>query len=764
MTKLLIVESPAKAKKIQTYLGEKYIVLSSYGHITGLKTDISAIETDNNFKLNFDILKDKKKIIKQLKIAQKKCDEVIIATDEDREGEAIAWHLIQRLSLDVKTTKRIIFNEITKTKIKEALVNPGYLRMNFVNAQFGRMALDHLVGFRLSPLLWNNVTGAKSAGRVQTLVVKLIIDKETMINEYVQKTFYKIQGVFYKNSIDTVINGCIEVEVKDHIRLLHSSIGTNFCIKNKKVESKERRPPPPFTTSTLQQCICKSLGLTSKQVMNIAQKLYENGFITYHRTDSVNLSKEFLDNCNVYINDKYGIKYSKMKQFRTVDKNSQEAHEAIRPTKVELNTLKADSLDNKIYELIWKRAIASQMSNEEFNLITLEISNKNYSEIFVSRIEDILFQGFKILYIKESEHPLLKFYKSLEIDDELMYKELTAEQRFKKQPERYSESTLIKELEKKGIGRPSTYASIIEKVQERKYISKKNIKGIEKEVINYLIKQGCDDIIEEKTKVTLNESKNKMVSTNLGKLVNDYLSKSFTDIILNYDFTSNLEKDLDSVLDGKVNYIDLLKNFYKDFIIIYDKLIMEGKKSDSEFDKGRLVGNHPDTNEPVYVRIAKYGPVAQIGEGSKSVKPKYINLKDANLDTITMDEIIERSKFPKILGAYNEMPIKLVKGKFGPCILYDGEFFSLYDTEKENLDSIVEAKAIEIIERKRNKPKKKVLKVLMDGRAELIEGPYSNYVRYVEKDGTERNIKIPRAVNQNNIDDEFLKKLLDKNR
>ena len=757
MTKLLIVESPAKAKKIQSYLGKDYIVLSSYGHITGLKKDISAIETNNNFKMNFDNLKDKNKIIKQLKIAKKKCDEVIIATDEDREGEAIAWHLIKTLSLDIETTKRIIFNEITKKKIESALKNPGYLRMNFVNAQFGRMALDHIVGFRLSPLLWNNVNGAKSAGRVQTLVLKLIIDKEDVIKKYIQKEFYRIQGSFIKNDDTIIIKGNIEVEVKDHINLLKSSIGTIFFIKNIKTEKKERKPHPPFTTSTMQQEICKSLGLTSKNVMNIAQKLYENGFITYHRTDSVNLSKEFLDNCNTYIKNKYGNEYSKMKQFKTTNNNSQEAHEAIRPTKVNLTNLNNTSLDNKVYELIWKRAVASQMSNEKYNLITLEIANKNYSEIFVSKVEDIIFKGFKILYTKDTENPLLKVYKSLKVNDDLSYKEIKAEQCFKKKPERYSESSLVKELEKKGIGRPSTYASIIEKVQERKYILKTNIKGTEKEVTNYLIKQGNDNVIEEKTKVTLNESKNKMISTELGKRVNSYLSKHFTDIILNYDFTSNLEKDLDLVLNGTVNYIDLLKNFYKDFIIIYNKLIMEGQKFNKEFDNGRLVGNHPQTNEPIYVRIAKYGPVAQIGEYTKGKKLQFIKLSEDNLDTITIDDILEKMKYPKNLGDYNGSKIELADKRYGFCICYNGNYYSLYQNEKDDLDSIDREKAIEIIQRK---TKKKALKVLMNGRAELLEGPYGKYVRYVKRNGDEINLKIPKAIDINSINDDFIKRLL----
>lgn len=753
MTKLLIVESPAKAKKIGSYLGKNYIVLSSYGHITGLKKDISAIETHNNFKLNFNILKEKHKVIKDLKFAKRKCDEVIIATDEDREGEAIAWHLMKELSLDLNTTKRIVFNEITKSAIKNALKNPERIRMNLVNAQFARMALDHIVGFRLSPLLWKNVNGAISAGRVQSLIIKLIIDKEEIIKNYKQKEFYKITGLFYKD--DVVIKGDIEIEVNEHLKLLQQSLNTIFFIKNKRIEEKERIAPPPFTTSTLQQEICKHLKITSPNVMKIAQKLYDNGYITYHRTDSVNLSDDFIKNCKTYVTDNYGKEYSKMKNYKST--NSQEAHEAIRPTDINRLQLSGNTLESKVYEVIWKRAVASQMSNEKYNVIRLEISNGKYPEVFISKIDDIIFKGFTILYSKNVKNELIDFYKSLDKDDKLNYKEIKAEEKTKKLPERYSESTLIKELEKKGIGRPSTYASIIEIVQTRKYILKTNIKGVEKNITNYIIKESADDIIEEKMKVILNESKNRMVSTELGRRVNKYLSDNFTDVILNYDFTANLEKDLDCVLKGELNYIDLLKNFYKDFILIYNKLIME--KSQNDFDNGRLVGNHPETNEPVYVRIGRYGPLAQIGEGSKHKKPKYINLKGENLDTITLEQIMERSKYPKELGNYQGTIIKLIKSKYGFCILYNDEFFSLYDDEKDDLESIDNKKAIEIIQRK---TKKKPLKVLMDGRAEVLKGPYGVYIRYVKRDGTEKNIKIPKGVELDAINDEFLKNILKK--
>ena len=763
MSILVIVESPAKAKKIQGFLGKDYKVLSSYGHIRALKKETNAIEPDNNFKMNFETIKDKSKLVKDLKLYKKKCKEVIIATDEDREGEAIAWHLMNILSLDIKTTKRIIFNEITKSAILKAIQEPIKLRMNFVNSQFARMSLDHLVGFRLSPLLWNNVKGAVSAGRVQSIILKLIIDKEKEIEDYKQDSFFKISGDFYKDSKDYLIPANIEIEIEDYLDILKKSMNTTFSISSIKIVKKERSPPPPFTTSTLQQEGCKILNVNSSVITKIAQTLYDEGIITYPRTDSVNLSGDFIKNTKSYIEENYGKEFSKMRNY-TNKNNSQEAHEAIRPTN--LNNLSLNNeYKNKLYKLIWKRAVASQMANENYESIVVEIKNENYKEHFISKIENTVFKGYKILYNVKQDENIIKFYKSLNKDDILKYKEINATEKIKKLPDRYSESTLIKDLEKKGIGRPSTYSSLIETVFKRNYLVKSDIKGTTKSIINYSLIEDNTKIIKENQKIKLNESKNKMVSTELGRNVNKYLCDNFEKILLNYNFTAELEKKLELVLKDELNYLDLLKNFYKDFYIIYSKLEMENKekfsieKKKKTFDSGRLIGNHPETNEPIYVRVAKYGPVAQIGEYERGKKLLFVKLNDDNLDNVTLEDVLKKMKYPKYLGDYNGRKIHLAERKFGFCICYNDECFSLYQSEKDNLDSIDKDKAIEIIQRK---TRKKPLKVLMNGRAEVLEGPYGTYVRYVQNSGKERNISIPKDINLSNIDDDLINSIINK--
>ena len=763
MSILVIVESPAKAKKIQGFLGKDYKVLSSYGHIRALKREMNAIEPDNNFKMNFETIKDKSKLVKDLKLYKKKCKEVIIATDEDREGEAIAWHLMNILSLDIKTTKRIIFNEITKSAILKAIQEPIKLRMNFVNSQFARMSLDHLVGFRLSPLLWNNVKGAVSAGRVQSIILKLIIDKEKEIEDYKQDSFFKISGDFYKDSKDYLIPANIEIEIEDYLDILKKSMNTTFSISSIKIVKKERSPPPPFTTSTLQQEGCKILNVNSSVITKIAQTLYDEGIITYPRTDSVNLSDDFIKNTKSYIEENYGKEFSKMRNY-TNKNNSQEAHEAIRPTN--LNNLSLNNeYKNKLYKLIWKRAVASQMANENYESIVVEIKNENYKEHFISKIENTVFKGYKILYNVKQDENIIKFYKSLNKDDILKYKEINATEKIKKLPDRYSESTLIKDLEKKGIGRPSTYSSLIETVFKRNYLVKSNIKGKTKSIINYSLIEDNTKIIKEKHDIKLNESKNKMVSTELGRNVNKYLCDNFEKILLNYNFTAELEKNLELVLKDELNYLDLLKNFYKDFYIIYSKLEMENKekfsieKKKKTFDSGRLIGNHPETNEPIYVRVAKYGPVAQIGEYKRGKKLLFVKLNDDNLDNVTLEDVLKKMEYPKYLGDYNGRKIHLAERKFGFCICYNDECFSLYQSEKDNLDSIDKDKAIEIIQRK---TKKKPLKVLMNGRAEVLEGPYGTYVRYVQNSGKERNISIPKDIDLSNIDDDLINSIINK--
>lgn len=743
--KLIIVESPAKAKKIQTFLGKDYIVLASYGHIRNLKKNDKAIDVET-LKMTFEILNDKKQIVKNLISTKKKCDEVIIATDEDREGEAIGYHLIKELNLDIKNTKRIIFNEITKTAIKKAIENPKLLRINYVYSQFARMAIDHIVGFRLSPLLWENINGPMglSAGRVQSLIVKLIIDIEEKIKEFKERSFYKISGLFNTN-----IKANIKEEIKDYLNILKLSIDAKFYIQNIINKEVDIKTPPPYTTSTMQQDISRNLNLTSKQIMDIAQNLYENGYITYHRTDSVNLSLDFIKNSKLFIEQKYGNEYSKSKQFSS-NTNSQEAHEAIRPTKI--NVIEhPDNFKNKIYQLIWKRAVASQMSNQKINRIQLNIANDKYKNIFVSTVDEVLFLGFKILYNSKIDNTLSNLYKTFKINDVLKYDYIKAEQTFTNSEEEYTESNLIKTLEKKGIGRPSTYASIIEKIQKKGYVKKTTIKMKERDVTNYILK---DKIYEEKTKLKISDKKNRFVSTNLGREVNTYLVNNFEDVIMNYEFTLKLENDLEEIFNGKISWKEIIRNFNKDFLLIYNKLKMNsikknkfednnrniGKYPNTDLDvivrhgkfgpiaqigdnedkkfinltdydistitleevlkieqklKGKLLGKHPDGRN-IFLRYAKYGPVAQIGDKNNVV---YIKLSDDEIKNITLDEVLKKAKYPKNLGKYNSNDIILMEGRYGFCIKYNNGFYSLFNNEKENIDEIDLNKGIEIIKR-----------------------------------------------------------------
>ena len=769
MSTLIIVESPAKAKKIQTYLSKDYTVLSSYGHICNLdrKKGQNAVEVDNNFNLIFSNLPDKKQVISKLIAANKKVKNVIIATDEDREGEAIGYHLIKLLKLDLKNTPRIIFNEITKDAIINAIKNPEKLRMNFVNAQFGRMALDHIVGFRLSPLLWKNIKGpvGLSAGRVQSLVVKLIIDREIKIDNFKEEGFYKIIGEFIYNS--NVITAQIKDHIENYMKILKLSLGQIFLIKNIEEKKIERKPPPPYTTSSLQQDISSSLNISTKQVMQIAQNLYEDGHITYHRTDSVNLSKDFLTKSKNYIIKEFGTKYSNVKNFKNNSTNAQEAHEAIRPTKVECKSLNTNELKNKVYNYIWKRAIASQMSNQIINNIILHIGIDKYEEIFITSIEETLFEGFKILYNHKENKELIKLFKKCKIGDKLTYKTIKAEQQFTNTPDRYTEATLVKNLEKKGIGRPSTYASMIEKVQDKKYIIKANIKGKKRQLTNYFIDN--KKLYEEKVEKEEGVKKNKLVSTDLGKRINKFLVSNFGDSkdteLMNYNFTANLEMQLDLVLEDKIKWKTILKNFYKDFFPIYNKLNMSSSKQSNDFDEGRFIGNHPKTNERITVRVGQYGKVAQIGEYSKTkkTKPKFINIENFDLDTVTLDDILEKEQFPKKIGRYQDNDIIIFDGQYGYYIKWNGNNCSMYNSEKKNIDSINQEKGIEIIKRKLNS-KKGPLKTLLGGKVTINESKFESknkhYLTYKEGFGKPTYISIPNNIDIAEIDDIFVKRLL----
>ena len=756
---LIIVESPAKGNKIQKILDDSYkkglyCVIASYGHIRSLKCNNNSINV-SDWGMKF--VNDKHKIIKQLKILSKD-KEVILASDEDREGEAIAWHLKEILNL--KNPKRIVFHEITKKAILNAIKNPISINMNMVNSQLARQTLDFVIGVGaidnknneypgLSPLLWNNINGPSglSAGRVQSPIIKLIYSLEEKIANTKTLDFFKIEGKFIKGRIlQANINK--NFNDKSSLEILRLSVEANFNISNIINTRGERKPHPPYITSTLQQDASK-IGLSTKVIMNISQKLYENGYITYHRTDSFNLSSEFIKSASVFIDEKYGIKYISIKKYKNKG-GSQEAHEAIRPTNI--NRLVVKKEWNKVYQLIWKRVISSQMSNQVINNIDVLIKSDNYEEVYHSMVTEELFPGFKILYREEKNNKtLIDFYKTLKIGMDLKYKKIVAIQTNSTKPDYYTESSLVKVLDKKGIGRPSTYATMIAKVQEKGYILKKNIIGSSIDRINYFIQSGDKNINKEVKKHKEVDKKNRLMVSPLGKKIILFLDNHFKDNVMNYLYTANMEKALDLIAVDELKKNDFLRKCFKEFNSIISKLNMS---KPGNIDKGRLIGNHPVSKEPIIVRVAKFGPVAQIGEYKKGKKLRYINIdKDIKLEDVTLEYIL--SKEPRVVGKYHDNDILLKEAKYGWCLYCDSKYYSLSDDEKENLDKITEESAISII--RRIKKSKKPLKTLLNGKAIIKEGPYGVYLNYNGK-----NISIPKTISLEDLDDNFISKLINK--
>lgn len=754
---LIIVESPAKAGKIQKYLDDEfgkglYNVKASYGHIRSLEVSPNTINV-NNWEIKF--VNDKHKVIKELKTLSRG-KEVILASDEDREGEAIAWHLQEVLKL--KEPKRIVFHEITKKAIVDAIKSPTHINMNMVNSQLARQILDFIIGIGatdsrnnkypgLSPLLWNNIKGPRglSAGRVQSPVIKLVYELEQKIKNTKTSDFYKIEGKF--NKIQANINK--NFDEKTGISILEKSIESIFTISDIIHKKMERKPSPPYITSTLQQDASK-VGMSTKMIMSAAQKLYENGLITYHRTDSFNLSNEFIEKVLVFVEDKFGKDYISSRKYHSKG-GAQEAHEAIRPTNV--NRIEVKNEWNKVYQLIWKRAVASQMSNQVVNSIDVNIKSNKYSEIYHSILIEELFPGYKILYgIDKTNQTLLTFYKSLKKGMKLKYNKINAIQTNSTKPDLFTESTLVRALEKEGFGRPSTYASIISKVQDKGYILKNNIIGKKVDRLNYYIDNKTTEINKEIKKYKELDKKNRLICSDLGINIAVFLDKHFNNNVMNYKYTAEMEKGLDLIANGELKKNDFLTKCFKEFNSINSKLQMN--KSSSDIDKGRFIGNHPISKEPIYVRVAKYGPVAQIGEYKKGTKLRYINIdKNKNLDEVTLEYIL--SKQPRIVGKYHDCDIILKEARYGWCLYCEGKYYSLNDDEKENIDKITEENAISII--RRIKKSKKPLKTLLKGKAVIKEGPYGVYLNYNGK-----NISIPKHMSMEDVNDDFVLKLIKK--
>ena len=737
---LVIVESPAKAKTIEKFLGKDFQVKSSFGHIRDLAKKNLGIEIEKDYNPQYIVPEDKKAVVKELKKIAKEAKTVWLASDEDREGEAIAWHLMKELNLDVKKTKRIVFHEITKEAIQNAIKNPRSIDENLVNAQQARRVLDRLVGFELSPVLWKKVKPSLSAGRVQSVAVKLLVEREREILNFKSESFFKLTG-FFKTKNNEELKADLSERIKSSEKtkeLLEKCKSANFNIIDVVKKPGKKSPAAPFTTSTLQQEASRKLGFSVAQTMAIAQKLYESGKITYMRTDSVNLSNMAIGAAKNVILNEFGEKYLKTRNFKTKSKGAQEAHEAIRPTFMEDQTISGTDREKKLYDLIWKRTIASQMSDAQLEKTTITIDISNDDHKFVANGEVLKFDGFLKVYIESTDDEneeetkgLLPFVNKGENVD---YKSIQAVERFTHYPPRYTEASLVKKLEELGIGRPSTYAPTISTIQNRGYVVKEDRPGKEREYVIYTLN---DKQIKEtqKTEITGAE-KNKLFPNDIGMVVNDFLTENFEDI-LNYNFTASVEEEFDQIANGKVSWSKMIDKFYKPFHKNVEDTLETSSRSVGE----RVLGEDPKTGKPVTAKIGPYGPMVQIGSKDDEEKPRFASLqRGQHLETITLEDALELFKLPRELGKYEDKKVVVSIGRFGPYIRHDAKFVSL---KKEDSPYKIELdRAIELIEEKREKDKEKTIKVFEEEPdLQILNGRWGPYISYKKK-----NYRIPKGT------------------
>ena len=695
---LVIVESPAKAKTIEKFLGKDYAVHSSFGHIADLPSKELGVNVEGDFKPKYIVSSDKKDVVKKLKNLSQKAETVWLASDEDREGEAIAWHLAESLDLDKSKTKRIVFHEITKSAILNAIENPREIDYNLVNAQQARRVLDRLVGYELSPILWRKVKGGLSAGRVQSVSVRLIVERERDILNFEAKPSYRIDAEFtnkkgkkFKAKLPKNFNSKKEAE-----DFLNKNIGANFKVGELTKKPAKKSPAAPFTTSTLQQEASRKLYFSVSKTMNMAQRLYEAGHITYMRTDSVNLSKQAQDGATAEIVSAYGKEFSKTRQYKGKSKGAQEAHEAIRPTNFANHTVNAEYDQQRLYELIWKRAIASQMSDAELERTNVRIEADKHSEVFTANGEVIKFEGFLKVYLEGNDEDETEeqagLLPAMKVNDALNNQYIMATERFSRPPSRFTEASLVKQLEELGIGRPSTYAPTISTIQNRKYIEKGTNEG---ELRNYAqLKLANGKVQEKQLSEKVGSNKGKLVPTDVGMVVNDFLVSHFSSI-LDYNFTAKVEEDFDDIADGNEEWTQVMKSFYKDFHPIVEDVAQNAEREVGE----RILGKDPETGKPVSVRLGKFGPMVQIGTAEDEEKPRFASLSPGQtLSSLTFDEAMELFKLPKTLGEYKGNEVTVANGRFGPYIKYDGKYVSL--DKGEDPMSVDMTRAEELIDAK----------------------------------------------------------------
>jgi DNA topoisomerase I len=756
---LVIVESPAKAKTIEKFLGKDFRVVSSFGHIRDLSKKNLGIEIDNNFTPVYEIPKEKSKVVAELRKAASASKNIWIASDEDREGEAIAWHLANVLNLDLSTTKRIVFHEITREAISNAIESPRQVDMNLVNSQQARRILDRLVGFEISPVLWKKVQPSLSAGRVQSVAVRLIVEREREIIAFQTESSFRVNAIFNIRGSEGE-NAIIKAEAikrfpdeKEAQKFLELCNGAEFSIASISIKPGTRSPAPPFTTSTLQQEAYRKLGFSVAQTMAVAQKLYEAGRITYMRTDSTNLSKLALSKSREVIISEFGEKYSKTRQFKTKSKGAQEAHEAIRPAYPDNPTTTGSQNEKKLYELIWKRTIASQMADAQVEKTSISIDMSNSPVTFQANGEVVKFDGFLRVYTEstDQDNNEEERYVIPPVTEgmPLLSDTITATQKYTAPPPRYTEASLVKKLEELGIGRPSTYAPTISTIQNRGYVSREDRPGEKRHIKIIILHKGK---ISASTKSEIaGKEKSKLFPQDIGMIVNDFLIENFSDIV-DYNFTAEVEEQFDEIADGKLKWTSMLSKFYSPF----HKTVTNTLEKKERRTGGRLLGNHPETGEPVTVRMGRFGPVAQIGETGNTEKPRFASLsKNQLLETITLEEALDLFRLPRSLGEYESGEMVVGIGKFGPYVRYKSKFYSL----KKGVDdpyNLTFERAVEIIREKNETDKQKVIKDFDD--IKVLNGRYGPYL---VKD--KQNYRLPKGTEAEKLTREECIAIIEKN-
>ncbi len=754
---LVIVESPAKAKTIEKFLGKDYKVLSSYGHIRDLHKKNFSVDIENDYNPIYEIPTEKKELVRELKKAAKEADMVWLASDEDREGEAIAWHLYEVLQLKPENTKRIVFHEITKNAILHAIENPRNIDLNRVDAQQARRVLDRIVGFELSPVLWKKIKPALSAGRVQSVAVRLIVEREKEIAGFVSEEYFRVVAEFIHKG-DIIVKAELSKRLKSAEEaniFLQACSRSLFTVSEVNVKPVKKSPAPPFTTSTLQQEASRKLGFTVAQTMMVAQKLYESGHITYMRTDSVNLSSLAINTISKEITDNIGTQYLKIRHYNTHSKGAQEAHEAIRPTYIDKHDISGTSQEKKLYALIWKRTIASQMSDAELEKTTVDINISERDEKFVASGEVLKFDGFLKVYIESDDDEVEPDEDSLllpefKTGETLVPKTISAIQRYTQQPPRYTEASLVRKLEELGIGRPSTYAPTISTIQNREYVEKGEKPGV---IRKYEILELADNKITVKTKSeTIGAEKGKLIPTDIGVVVNDFLMEYFPSI-MDYNFTATIEEQFDEISEGKIKWNDEIGKFYEFFHPDVDKILnlrLERKVGE------RILGKDPKTGKDVSVKIGRYGPLVQLGTSEDEEKPQFASLlKEQSVSTITLEEALKLFDLPRDLGKFEGEEVIVAIGRFGPYIKHAGKFVSIPKDIAPQTISLEEAEEL-IVKKRESEQNKVVRKFDEEPGLEILNGRYGVYISYQKK-----NYKIPKGVEADKLSVEECLKIIE---